>query len=537
MKSDFLKKSFIGLVIGTLILGPAATCNVYASAGDTDVYGGAAGLSKEAIEAIRNGDLKESDEEDTAEERDLTGTILNGISVGSIDLSGKSYDESVKLIDDYVDSIADSTIVLNAVEGNYVEVTARDLGISWDDTDTIADALALGRDGNLVERYKEKKDLENEKKTYSLKLNFDKDAIRSIVEEQGSLYDIEAVNASISKADGDFTITPGVTGQKVDVTGSVNEIVNKLAGFDGTRTEIDLKIVADEPKTSTEDLEMIHDVIGSYKTSFSSSGTDRSGNVRNGTSLVDGTVLYPGEQFSMYKTVSPFTEENGYFLAGSYLNGMVVESLGGGICQVSSTLYNAVLRAELEVDERYNHSMIVSYVDLSSDAAISGTSKDFKFTNNTDYPIYIEGYTTSDKQVVFNIYGVETRPSNRKVTFESKQISETVPDTEKIVADPSMALGSISVQSAHTGYVGELWKVVTVDGVETERTQVNKSTYQPSPKTATVGTATDNPTALSMIQQAIATGSIDTVKSTISQINALAAAAAAVPAVSDGLAQ
>ena len=100
----------------------------------------------------------------------------------------------------------------------------------------------------------------------------------------------------------------------------------------------------------------------------------------NGTNLVNGTLVYPGESFSMYETVSPFTEENGYFLAGSYLNGQVVESFGGGICQVSSTLYNAVLRAELQVDERYNHSMIVGYVKASMDAAISEGNKDLIFT-------------------------------------------------------------------------------------------------------------------------------------------------------------
>lgn len=103
----------------------------------------------------------------------------------------------------------------------------------------------------------------------------------------------------------------------------------------------------------------------------------------------------------MYETVAPFTAENGYAMAGSYLNGEVVDSMGGGICQVSTTLYNAVLRAELEVVERSPHSMTVHYVELSEDAAIAGTYKDFKFKNSTDYPIYIEGYTTSVKKITF----------------------------------------------------------------------------------------------------------------------------------------
>lgn len=107
-------------------------------------------------------------------------------------------------------------------------------------------------------------------------------------------------------------------------------------------------------------------------------------NVENGASLINGTLLYPGDSFSVYSKVAPFTADNGYHLAGSYSNGQTVQTYGGGICQVSTTLYNAVLRAELNVTERSNHSMTVHYVPLSADAAISGTDKDLKFTNNLD---------------------------------------------------------------------------------------------------------------------------------------------------------
>ncbi len=242
--------------------------------------------------------------------------------------------------------------------------------------------------------------------------------------------------------------------------------------------------------------------------------------MRNGTKLINGKLLYPGEQLSVYETVSPFTEENGYFLAGSYLNGLVVESLGGGICQVSSTLYNAVIRAELQVDERSNHSMIVSYVDMSADAAISGTAKDFKFTNSLENPIFIEGYTTDDKQVVFNIYGVETRPANRTISFESVELERTEPEGEKVVADPELPAGKVSVQSAHTGYVGEYWKIVKVDGVETERVRINKSNYRAVPKTASVGVATDDPNVATVLKNAIATGSIEACKAAAAQVGA-----------------
>lgn len=526
-----VKKSILTVLAAGFVLA-ASGKYVYAFSGD-NIFAGATGLIKDAFEKIQNGpgdeDLSASFnmEIEPMVERDLSGTIMNGIYFDDIDMSGKTYDEAVKLIRDKVRSMSEANITLNSIGGNSVSVTAQELGLTWDDTNMVADALYVGRSGNIVERYKERKDLEHDRKVYPINVEFDRATIEAIVNEQGDRYNVEAKNATLSKADGDFVVTPGTKGEKIDANASVSRIMSNLDNFTGSDLTIDMVVVEDIPKATAEDLEKIHDVIGRYKTSFKTSNADRSGNVRNGTRLVNGTVLLPGDSFSMYQTVSPFTEENGYYLAGSYLNGMVVESLGGGICQVSSTLYNAVLRAELQVDERHNHSMIVSYVDLSSDAAISGTSKDFKFTNNTEYPIYIEGITTEDKQVVFTIYGVETRPSNREVSYESEKISETVPEGDKIIADPSLPLGSISTQSAHTGYVGKLWKIVKVDGKETERVEVNKSTYLPTPRTATVGTATDNPAALAMVQAAIASGSIDTVKATVGEINSAAQAAAA----------
>ena len=532
MKTGSLIKKIISVLCIGQVLMFAGVRDVSASCAD-DVYAGANDLVKDAIEKIRSGsDTQASDSSFSMEiepviERDLSGVFLQGIYFDDISMGGKTYDEAVELIRDKIRSMSDTNINFNSIGDNKVNVTAAELGLDWSDTGTVADALYVGRSGNIVTRYNERKDLEHEKTVYPINPEFDKDIITSIVAEQGKLHNIEGQDAKLSKENGSFVVTPGTKGEKIDVSASVSRIMSALDNFNGNDMTIDLCIIEDVPKATAEDLEKIHDLLGSYKTSFKTSSADRSGNVRNGTRLVNGTVMLPGDSFSMYNTVSPFTEENGYFLAGSYLNGMVVESLGGGICQVSSTLYNAVLRAELQVDERHNHSMIVSYVNLSSDAAISGTSKDFKFTNNSANPIYIEGFTTDDKQVVFNIYGVETRPENRKVEYESEQISETVPEGEKIIADPGAPIGSISTQSAHTGYVGKLWKVVYVDGKETERTEVNKSTYQPTPKTATVGTASDNPAAQAMIQEAIATGSIDAVKATIGELNAAAQAAAA----------
>lgn len=157
--------------------------------------------------------------------------------------------------------------------------------------------------------------------------------------------------------------------------------------------------------------------------------------------------------------------------------------------------------------------MIVSYVDPSADAAIAESAgKDFRFVNNTQAPIYIEGYTTEDKQVCFTIYGMETRSSDRQVRYESEIISRTVPDTEVIYMNEGLPVGSVAVQSAHIGYKANLWKIVTEGGVEVSREMVNSSSYKMVPRTATVGVATQDPNAYNEIMAAVGTGNIDHVK-------------------------
>ncbi|MDR0964034.1 MAG: VanW family protein, partial [Clostridium sp.] len=299
--------------------------------------------------------------------------------------------------------------------------------------------------------------------------------------------------------------------------------------WDRSTCRIPLSIVVEQPLGSEEELALVTDIIGNCSTSYTSSGVARSANVSNGCILINGTLLYPGEEFSTYDAVAPFTEDNGYYMAGSYLNGRVVDSLGGGICQVSTTLYGAVLAAELEVTERYNHSMIVTYVDPSADAAIAESAgKDFRFVNNLDYPIYIDGYV-KNKHVYFQIYGHETREPNRVVTYESEILETIYPTTDTIYQDGSRPIGYIHIEAAHIGYKAKLWKVVTVDGVEESRTLVNSSNYKMTPRSATVGVATSDPNAYNEMVAAAGVGSIAHMQNVIAILLAQAAAAQPTP--------
>lgn len=455
--------------------------------------------------------------------------IESGIYADQINLSGMTVSEARSEVQTYVDSFGDLQITLHAVDDQAIVTTASEIGLKWANPEIIDEAVCLGKDGNIVQCYKALKDLEHSNKVYEVEFDFDKEKIRMLIEEQGAQYNKEAIDAVLTRTDGVFQIEEGQTGTVIDVNASTEAVYNYLVNdWDGGTAYVDLAVAVQEPRGNAEELAQVTDVLGTFTTSYSTSNGSRSANVANGCRLIDGITLYPGDAFSAYEAVSPFSEANGYYMAGSYVNGQVVDSLGGGICQVSTTLYNAVLRAELEVTERYNHSMIVTYVDPSADAAIAESSgKDFKFVNNTNYPIYIEGITTPDKHITFTIYGVETRESNREVVYESVVLERNVPEEEVIYANESLPLGYCSVQSAHVGYKAELWKVVKVDGVEISREQVNSSSYMKSPRNATVGTATADPEAYNAIMAAIATNSIDQVKAVAGAYQAQANAAAA----------
>lgn len=458
--------------------------------------------------------------------------ILPGIYADEISLEGKTASEARDMIEDYVQELSKKEIVLTVVDGNEVLITPADIGFYWSNKEIVDEASQIGQKGNIVQRYKAAKDLEHQNVIYDLVFDIDRELAGQVLSEQCAVFNVEAVDATLIRDEGGFLVQPGQVGKVVDEEASrelLHEFFNET--WNRENDSVQLVIKEDEVRGTEEELAKVKDVLGTFSTSFKTSGSSRSANVRNGCELINGTTLYPGDEFSTYEMVSPFTTANGYYMAGSYLNGQVVDSLGGGICQVSTTLYNAVLLAELEVTERHNHSMIVTYVDPSADAAIAESSgKDFRFVNNTEAPIYIEGYTTEDKHICFTIYGMETRDSSHQVRYESEIISKTYPDSEVIYINEALPVGSVSVQSAHIGYKANLWKIVTENGEEVSREMINSSSYQVAPRTATVGVATGDPNAYNEIMAAIATNNIDHVKNVAAALAAAAAPPAEAPA-------
>ncbi len=417
-------------------------------------------------------------------------TIYDGVLIDGIDVGGMTKAQAQDAFSDYEETLAGAKVTFTT-DGKSYDIKLSDVDLALDGDDAVEQAYAYGRTGNLLARYKEIVQISKDSVNISVEKSVDKDALMEKLKEKTASLNVEAKNASIERSGSTFHIIEEETGCEVDYEATLQNLYDVFEeGWQGEAIEISLVITETEPEYTSADFEDVTDVLGTYTTKYS--GTrDREKNLINGCSKIDGTVVYPGETFSVYEAASPFSQDNGYYAANQYLNGEVVSGVGGGICQVSTTLYNAVLRAELEVVERAPHSMVVSYVPKSADAAIAGTYKDFKFCNDSDVPIYIEG-SAGNGTVTFTIYGKETRASNRTIEFESKILSTTQPGDDIETVDKTKPAGYRQVtQAAHVGYSAELWKYVYVDGELVESIKVNSSKYMASAARVTVGPEED----------------------------------------------
>jgi vancomycin resistance protein YoaR len=430
-------------------------------------------------------------------------------------------------VDDYVSAFDDVNFTLS-VGDKSVTADTEDIGLCAKNSDVVERALKYGQEGNPLARYKAVQDMANGKeKDFALSLTSDTATVETFLENNKTDLVTEAVDNTVKLVDGEFVYVEGTEGVELLTGKSAVAIADFIATqWDGKDAEIELLTQKDVPRGTKEELSTIQDVLGAYDTNFGTVVNGRTNNIKVGASKLDGIVLYPGETISVGDAIGPTTEENGYFLAGSYENGTTVETYGGGICQVSTTLYNAVIRAELEVVTRAAHSMIVTYVEPSMDAAIADGVKDFQFKNNQETPIYIQAYT-SNGNLYFAIYGKETRDPGREVEFISEVTSQTDPEIEyNLVADQPIGYIETTTKS-HTGYTAQLWKVVTQDGVEVSRDVINHSTYSPSNEIVSVGIATDNPEAAAAVTAAVETKDDAVIRETIANWSAEAIAARA----------
>ena len=383
-----------------------------------------------------------------------------------------SYTYNETLLNQFVDGIA-SEIPGVVVEPTYY-IEERKLIIS------------KGTDGIAVK----KEDLKEDILKAVFDRNIDKitadgykqELIIPVEEAKASKIDIDKIYEEIHTEPKDayfeanpYKIYPDVDG--IDLAISVDEAKKIIESEDKEEYEIDLNIT--KAKKTIHDLgkEAFPYLVSSFSTKYDASNVNRSTNLKIAARKIDGKVLMPGEEFSYNKVVGKRTVEEGYRDAKIFADGGVVDGLAGGICQISSTLYNVVLLANLEVTERKNHTYTTSYVPAGRDATVVYGVKDFKFKNSREYPIKIEA-TVNGGIAEFKIYGVQQQEE-----YEIRILPVTtgsIPYSTKYTQDASLAPGQHVVsQSGHAGYKVTTYKEVRLNGNVISKEVISNDTYSP----------------------------------------------------------
>ena len=263
----------------------------------------------------------------------------------------------------------------------------------------------------------------------------------------------------------------------------------KILEKDKKTYTIPLKII--NPKIKTADLgdKLFKETLSKYTTIYDAGNASRGTNIQIAARTINGTIILPGETFSYNGVLGNTSKDKGYQLGGSYVNGKVVPAYGGGICQVSSTLYNAVLYANLQIVERYNHSYSVSYVPAGRDATVSYGGKDFKFKNSRTYPVKI---VANAKNGVISV-ALKGIKEEKEYDIElTSTVLSTTPYATTYQENKDLKEGKQKViQVGHEGKKSKAYKIVKYNGKTISKTLLSSDTYRPMNRIIEKGTKKD----------------------------------------------
>lgn len=291
--------------------------------------------------------------------------------------------------------------------------------------------------------------------------------------------DIEKIHKEIYKEPKDayftkspFKVYPHVNG--VDFKISMEEATN-LLNNDAQEITIPLKITTPKVTTNQIGTEAFPNLLATYSTTFSTSNGNRTNNIRLASNKINGVVVLPGEEFSYNKVVGKRTAQAGFKPAAAYSGGKVVQELGGGICQVSSTLYNTVLRANLAIVKRSNHRFATGYCPLSTDATVSWGGPEFIFKNSRKYPIKIVS-TVNGGRIKVDVYGCKEEVEY-DVEIKSETL-QTIPMQTVYRTNTNLPAGTQqTVQKGHGGYKSRAYRILKLDGKVVSKTLLSTDTY------------------------------------------------------------
>lgn len=391
---------------------------------------------------------------------------------GGANVSGMTVEEAQKAVSRWWGKCRSESLVLSnqeAMGGDTLSISPEDMGVAVDPVKTVA---ACAKQNPLV-RIPGAASV-NASSVATVRWSIDSGRYQAFLRKL-TAYNKEPGQPRIRYDDGAISVvraTPGLMLEKDKVLGQIE--IASLTGEDSVRVPFK---VADQTERELE-LSRIKEEIASWSTSFRGSSRSRCHNIRLATGFIDGMVLLPGEVFSYNGTVGRRTAARGFRLAPTFVKGQHVDDFGGGICQVSSTLYNAVLLSGLKIVERHNHQMVVGYVPLGRDATVNFGNKDLKFENSTGGPIAIIGEYRPGR-ITMRILGEAKDPDAEVKLIVTDR--KAYPYTVETVTDPTMRMGAKKVvEKGGRGFRCRSWRFFYRNGELVKKELLGSNYYMPS---------------------------------------------------------
>lgn len=417
----------------------------------------------------------------------LNTGIHRGVRVEDVDVSNLSKDEALK----EVSKITGERINNKKINFHYgdrdLPIALKDFGYSLNLEDAVNEAYGIGRSKGLFSNYLDIVSSLIFKKNIIAYSSFDegkKDAVLTNLAREIHKKPLDA--HPIFNEDGTITIAKSEKGRYLDL----NEAKGLLNKDMLNEEKIELPVYDTEPKIQSDYYQGIDKVLGDFSTDYSSSIKNRKENIKIASEKFNNMKLNPGDEISFNDIVGEISEATGFKNATVIVGGEYETGIGGGICQVSTTLYNSLILSDLEIVERHNHSRPINYVDLGTDAAVARGYKDLKFKNNTNNPIIILAEADGQK-LDFKVLG-NSADRDYQVKIIPQRLGVVSPDVKTTYSDSVPEGETVVKESGKNGYSYKTYKEVVKNGEVVEKKEISKSYYVPKSKVLVVGTGSSS---------------------------------------------
>lgn len=405
-----------------------------------------------------------------------TETMLPGVFIAGIDVSGLTPAQAKEHVRRQLEPRLDLPVTFH-YSAHQWSVRPRELGAQLRLDAAVEAAAKAGRDATQIGRVKERLRLARNGLNFPVEVVIDEAKFEAWLDRIDRSVEKAPQNARLEPTlSGEVRIIPSKPGYRLDRSGLLERF--KAKALDTASRNVWLTLVPFEAEFTTADAQAlgIRKMIASYTTRFDPAERNRTHNIYIAAAAIHGLILYPGEEFSFNKVVGPRIEEAGFREAPVVIDGELIPDIGGGICQVSSNLYNAVLLAGLKVTQRVAHSIPSTYVPLGQDATVAYDYIDFRFRNDSGSPVMIGAFVRGDELVVA-FYGKEA--PFRSARLESELV-RVLPREEIVVPRSDLAPGEERiVKEGRDGYQVNVWRVAVTHDGRLVRELVSQTTYKP----------------------------------------------------------